>query len=270
MINFNGKIVNKDESVLNRSFLYGDALFDTLLVKNGKIVFLKEHYFRLVSGIRQLRMEIPIYFTQYFWEIEIRKILIINEIGSFRVRTTIFRESDGLYEPKQQSVSFIIQKEKVVLQKKTNYLLGIYKDNYQNNNSIDNIKTTNRLINVLASIYAKENNIDNCLLLNNQRQIASVMNANIFAVFGKIIKTPPLSEGCINGIMRQKVIALINNDDNLSIQENTITPSELQNAEEIFITNSIIGIQSISEFKKKTYPNNTSNYLQIALDKMLD
>lgn len=268
MINFNGKIVNKEESVINRSFLYGDALFDTLLMKKGKIVFLKEHYFRLVSGIRQLRMEIPIYFTQDFWENEIRKIQVNNELENYRVRTTIFRVSEGLYEPKEQQIGFIIQKEKVELQKRTKYLLGIYRDNYQNNNSIDNIKTTNRLINILASVYAKENNIDNCLLLNHRRQIASVMNANVFAVFGKNIKTPPLSEGCIKGIMRQKVIELINNDDNLSFQESIITPSELQNAEEIFITNSIIGIQSISNFKKKTYQNKTSNYLQNALDKI--
>jgi branched-chain amino acid aminotransferase len=271
MINVNG-IIQKNQNfsfITNRSFLYGDALFDTLIYRNTNLVFIEAHYFRLLASMRQLRMEIPSFFTQDYWEEEILKTLKANNLSDARVRTTIYRDSKGLYTPNTNSIQFIIQTNVSDYQMKHDYTLGIYRDDFLNTNSLDNLKTTNRIQNVLASIYAKENNFDTCSLLNHRKQVAETIHANIFMIFGNQIKTPALTEGCINGIIRNKVIDLVNKISDLQLIECEITAFELQQADEVFITNSVIGIQSIKQYKKKTYNNEVTKLLKEEFDRLI-
>lgn len=255
MINFNGKIEQHAHLSItdNRAFLYADALFDTLLFENDLLVFLEDHYFRLLASMRELRMEIPMEFTQDFWEDQIKKTITANKIEKGRVRTSIFRDRTGFYLPETNKVQFIIQVNPVNYHTKDAYLLGTYRDNYTNTNSINNLKTTNRIQNVLASIFAKENQLDNCIVLNHKKQIAEAIHSNIFVVYDTLIKTPALSEGCINGIVRKKIIELIDKLPEYKIVETAITPFELLQASEVFLTNSVIGIQPVTQYKRKTY-----------------
>jgi branched-chain amino acid aminotransferase len=261
MINLNGKIIN-DSIIKNRALLYADALFDTLIVNDNQIVFLEAHYFRLLAGMRQLRMEIPSYFTQNYWKQEILHLLETTKLSNARVRTTVFRDSDGLYTPNVNTSNYLIQIDKLKYQTKDTFKLGIYKDNLLSTNSIDNIKTTNKVINVLAAIYAKEQEFDTCLLLNHKRHIAETTYANLFVVFGNQIKTPSLTEGCVKGIIRQKLIEIIQKETNFELTETEISPYELQQADEVFITNSVIGIQPVTHYKKRVFKKETSMILQ--------
>lgn len=268
MINFNGTIKKDTDFSLttNSAFLYGDALFDTLIFKNNKLVFFEAHYFRLVASMRQLRMEIPPFFTQQYLEDEIRKLIGPNQIEDTRVRTTIYRNNEGLLIPKSNTINFLIHVSPLKYETKASYVLGIYKDNYLTTTAISSIKTTNRIPNVLATIYAAENAYDNCILLNHKKQIAEVTNANIFAIQGNIIKTPALSEGCIDGILRKKLITLINESTEYSIVEGTIDSYELLQSDELFITNSVIGVQPVTQFKKKIYKSNIGKDLNKKLE----
>jgi branched-chain amino acid aminotransferase len=122
------------------------------------------------------------------------------------------------------------------------------------------------MINIVASIYASENNLDNCILLNHHKRVAEVMNGNIFMVTGDIIKTPPLSEGCIKGIVRKRIMGWLKIDQDLSLQEVPISPFELQKADEVFISNSIIGVQPVTQFRNSVYKSTISLKLQKAID----
>jgi len=268
MINFNGTIrEDTNFSFTNNSaFLYGDALFDTLVVKNNIAVFLEAHYFRLVASIRQLRMEIPSYFTQDFWENEIRKLTVINNLDNARIRTTIFRNSEGLVIPKSNEINFLIQCSALKYQTKTSYTIGIYNENYLNNSRISTIKTTNRITNVLASIYADENKYDNCLLLNHKKQVAEATNANIFLVFDDEIKTPALSEGAVDGIIRKKIVEIVEQSKEYNVIESEIEPFELLKANEVFLTNSVIGIQAVTNYKRRNYSTAVSKNLTKKLE----
>ena len=77
--------------------------------------------------------------------------------------------------------------------------------------------------------------------------------------------TPSISEGCLNGIMRKQVLKLINQFPEMQLEESTISPFDLQKADELFITNVIIGIQPITKYRKKEYGSNLSQQL---LDKI--
>src|SRR5690554_6991891 len=89
LINLNGQIVESDKafvSINNRGLHYGDALFETLLVVKGTVLFWEDHYFRLMASMRILRMEIPMNFTMEYLKSEIDKTISDNPSKSFRVK----------------------------------------------------------------------------------------------------------------------------------------------------------------------------------------
>ena len=269
MINFNGDLLFKDNIKLtteNRGFKYGDAIFETVKVINKKVVFWEDHYFRLLASMRMLRMKIPMNFTLEFLEQEILKTIeVLDDSISFRVRLNIYRGDGGLYTPLNNNINYFIDVKQNTFQTKDKYHLDLYKDFYNFSGLLSTIKTNNRMVNTLASIFADENDLDNCILLNERKGVVEVANGNIFIVKGKVIKTPALTEGCIKGIIRNKVIDILNKNDEFTIEETTISPFEIQKSDEVFITNAIIGIQSVTNYRKKVFDRKAGDKLSKSL-----
>lgn len=264
MVNINGNIIDAADtslSIYNRAFNYGDAVFETIKVSYGNILFWEDHYFRLMASMRILRMEIPMNFTLEFLESQIQDLIRSNDLSgkTVRVKLIVYRNSNGLYLPDNNSVDFIIStktlNEDFYKLQDNSYVIDLYKDYFVSADLLSTLKTNNRIINVTGSIYAKENELDNCLLLNNQKHIVEALNANIFLVKGNTIKTPPLSDGCIKGVMRKQIIDIIKLLPDFTIEESQISPFELQQADEIFLTNVISGIIPISRYRKKEFGN---------------
>jgi branched-chain amino acid aminotransferase len=275
MINFNGELQHPDTIKLtseNRAFKYGDAIFETVKVIRQKVIFWEDHYFRLMSSMRMLRMKIPMEFTLEFLEKEILKTVAVQDAAaSYRVRLNIYRKDGGLYTPKTNKIDYSIQVNENLHQIKDSYSLDVFKDFYNYSGLLSTIKTNNRMLNTLASIFAQENDLDNCILLNEKKGVVEVTNGNIFIVKGTVVKTPALDQGCIKGIIRSKVIDIILKNKEFTIEETSISPFELQKADEVFITNAIVGIQPVSSYKKKKFTSkvgqkiaNNLQLLQIA------
>ena len=255
MINFNGNLV-KSNVVLssnNRAFKYGDGIFETIKVENLKINFLEDHYFRLMASMRMLRMEIPMSLTLEFVEQQVLKTLESNNLTSARVRVSVYRKDGGFYTPKSHKVNFIVEASELVNTLKESYVLDLFKDYFVNSGLLSTVKTTNKLVNVLASIYADENSVDNCILLNEKKHVVEAINGNLFLVVGSTIKTPAISEGCVKGIIRKKMIEIIEKHPEYTLEETQISPFEVQKADEVFVTNTIVGIQPVTNYKKKTF-----------------
>jgi branched-chain amino acid aminotransferase len=274
MINFNGTLTENSStfiSVENRGYKFGDALFETIKVLQGKILFWEDHYFRLMASMRILRMEIPMHFTMEFLQNEIIKTLDANDLinKSARVRLNVDRGEGGKYLPKTTSITFsiVVEPLNVDLYKfsDNSYTVDLFKDYYVSPDLLSTLKTNNKVINVVGSIYAMENQLDNCLLLNTNKNVVEALNGNLFLVTNNIIKTPPLSDGCLKGILRNQIIEKIKLMDDYDIEEASISPFELQRADELFITNVILGIQPISNYRKKEFSKNVSKLL---LDKL--
>ena len=276
MINFNGTIVSQDANILtqNRAFLYGDAVFETVKIINNKILFLEDHYFRLMSSMRVIRMEIPMNFTMEYFEEQILSLIKINEFSvSSRARITVYRNDGGYYLPKNNNVSFLIHA--VTLEnthysiEEKEYEVDLYKDFYVTKQLLSSIKTTNKLINITGSIYADENGLDNCILLNDSKNVVEALQGNIFMLLGNRLITPPVSEGCLNGVMRKQILGLAKKIDGLEVIEEMISPFDLQKADELFITNVIKGIQPITKYRKKTFTTKVANQLVQMLNEMI-
>ncbi|EJL66331.1 aminotransferase class IV [Flavobacterium sp. CF136] len=268
MINFNGNIIAQGDNILtqNRAFLYGDGVFETVKIVNNKILFLEDHYFRLMASMRVVRMEIPMNFTMEYFEEQILKVVQENGFSaSARARITVFRNNGGLYLPQTNEVSFLIHTTSLenasYALNESHYEVDLYKDFYVSRQLLSSIKTTNKMINITGSIFASENGFENCILLNDAKNVVEALQGNLFMVIGKKIITPPISEGCLNGVMRRQILALAKKTEGIEVVEEIISPFDLQKADELFLTNVITGIQPITKYRKKEFTNNVAHLL---------
>ena len=261
MVNHNGKITDSKNSsiaITNRGFNYGDAVFETVKMSNGKLLFWEDHYFRLMSSMRILRMEIPMNFTLEFFEDEVNRLLENNSSLTFaRIKIIVYRIGDGLYEPELNDVEYLITiktlENSIYELNSEDYTVDLYKDNFISPTILSTVKTNNRVLNVLGSIYAKENGYDNCLVLNTNKNVIEALNSNLFIVKDNTVKTPPISDGCLKGVMRKQIIDILKAIPEYEIIESSISPFELQKADEMFLTNVITGIQPVTNYRKKKY-----------------
>jgi len=267
MINFNGNTVQEENLLTqNRAFLYGDGVFETVKIINNKILFLEDHYFRLMASMRIVRMEIPMNFTMEYFEEQVLNLVQAKGItASARARITVFRNDGGLYLPKTNEISYLIHATPL---ENTSYVLNtdeyevdLYKDFYVAKQLLSSIKTTNKMINVTGSIFAHENGLANCLLINDSKNVIEGLQGNLFMLLGKKLITPPVSEGCLNGIMRKQILALAKKVEGIEVLEEIISPFDLQKADELFLTNVITGLQPITKYRKKEFTSNLAHLL---------
>lgn len=256
----------------NRAFLYADALFETVKIVQQKVLYLEDHYFRLMASMRILRMRIPMDFSMEYFEQQLVNAIPVDEKHSaYRVRMTVFRNPGGRYLPTDATVSFVVQAEllssDLYVFNEEPYEIELYKDFYiPSGNLLSTLKTTSKLPSVLGSIWADENGYQNALLLNQDKNIVEALNGNVFMLMENKLITPSLSEGCLNGIMRKQVISIMNKNQDMEVVESTISPFDLQKADEIFITNMITGVRSVTKYRKKEYSNNSAKRLINAIN----
>ena len=272
MINDNGSLLAEKDmhlSPFNRAFLYGDGVFETIKAVNGKLLFWEDHYFRLMAAMRILRMDIPMTFTPEYLEKQLQDTLEASGLlgQTARLRLTVYRVGGGTYLPEENNVAFsafakALSTPFYTLNDKA-YEVELYKDHYVAADLLSTLKTTNKALHVTGSIFAKENGYDNCLLINTQKNVVEALQGNLFLVKGTHIKTPPLEDGCLRGIIRKQLLAMLPKIPEYTFEEASISPFELQKADELFITNTILGIQPITKYRKKEFTTTTAaNLLQ--------
>ncbi|NNL15095.1 MAG: aminotransferase class IV [Flavobacteriaceae bacterium] len=268
MINFNGTLTdNTNISINNRGYRYGDYLFETIKVVNNKILFWEDHYFRLMASMRILRMEIPMSFTMEFLQQQILDTLNANALqdSDAKVRLLVNRAEGGLYLPTNNTVDYIVTAEELpydfYLLQDEQYEVDLFKDYYVSPDLLSTLKTNNKALNVVGSVYASENDLDNCLILNTNKNVVEALNGNLFLLKDKMLKTPPLKDGCLKGIMRKQILDIARIIPEISVIEESISPFELQKVDEMFITNVIQGIVPVTKYRKKTYRTEFSRSL---------
>jgi branched-chain amino acid aminotransferase len=259
--NYNGQILttkkalNNSLPMNNRSFKYGDGLFETIRVFEGKIPFLNLHFQRLKQGMEVLSLEAPQNFTLDFLQVQIEKILPHQKSNS-RVRLMVFRQGEGLYTPVSNQINFLIEiseLEKSYLELNTQPLTyGIFEAIRVSTDILSNLKTNNSLPYILAGNYKKRKGLGEVLVLNTWGRICEGMASNIFIqVADNQLFTPSLEEGCVAGTMR-KIILEIAPQIGIEITETKCELIILNDAQEIFTSNAIQGIQSLQTKTKET------------------
>lgn len=274
MINHNGELKAASSptfSVQNRGFLFGDAVFETIRFGQGHLHFWEDHYFRLMAAMRVFRMKIPMDFTPEFLEHECLRVIEAQPsiAQSWRIRLTIFRNEGGVYLPTSNEVGYTIEAKKLTDEfytSKKEYNVELFKDYYVQKGMLSNLKSANRALNVIGSIFMSEQGYDNGILVNDEKEVVEFLNGNLFVVVDGLLRTPQLSSGCLDGVMRKQIIR-ISKKLGITCVEEKISPFDLHQVQEIFMTNSIVGIQPISSFRRTKYHNTTTLNIQQALNK---
>ena len=266
MVNFNGNIQENCLITIdsNRGFLFGDSVFETIKVLDNKVLFLEDHYFRLMASMRICRMEIPMNLTMEYFESQIINLIeVLTPSKSFRVRFSVYRNAEGFYLPKSREVQFIITatplENDLYKLDERNYEVELYKDFYVSKQLLSSLKTNNKMLQVMGSIFANENGYNNCLVVNEDKNVVEALQSNLFMKTGNVVITPPVSDGCLNGVMRKQILEILKKIDGIEVKETSISPFDLQKADELFLTNVISGIQPITKYRKKEYTSDFAN-----------
>ncbi len=250
MLIYNGRLMDTLEvDINNRAFQYGDALFETIKWSRGRPLFWDDHYERLLQSMALLKMELPENFGPTYLMDLMQQLTNKNNCDeSARIRLQVYRNTGGYYLPETNSVGYVITASILMSAayklNKNPLQIGIYSNSYKTATTLSTIKSSNALLYILASLFAKENNWDDCFLLNDKGHVIETTNANIFISKNEVIKTPPLTDGCLNGIMRKQVLNFFH-ANKISIQEQSLTFDEVLNADEIILTNTIGGIRLV-------------------------
>ncbi len=275
-LNINGELVDADSPIVkvrNRSFRYGDGIFETLRIVNGQLQFFDRHYSRMITSMAAIKLDVPSSFTYEFVKSEVEKIAVRNNaVKGARVRITIFRTDGGFYSPETNNFEYIIEcnpmEENLFELNRKGYTIDIFLDYKKAMNRLSNIKTNNALLLVMAGIYCRQNNLDECIILNTNFSIAESVNSNIFAVKNGVLYTPPITEGCVDGVMRYQINEIAKKCK-IAVYEVPLAMNVLLNSDEIFLTNAINGLRWIAAYKAKLYLNSMSKFLTDKLNDSL-
>ncbi|MEC8459160.1 MAG: aminotransferase class IV [Bacteroidota bacterium] len=260
MVNYNGTLISFNQlpvEDLKRAILYGDALFETIRMRDNELLFIEDHYFRLMSSMRILRIPIPMDFTPEFFVIQAKKLAAAVTITNGRLRLQVIRKSDGLYTPIQNDdckwwMELEALDNKDYQWSSKGLKVELFKDHYINAGLLSTVKSSNSLPYILAGIFGKENGFDAMLLVNNHKMLVEANSANVFVLKDNILKTAPLADGPIRGVFRKNLIKWVK-EIGLEIKEESINPFELQKSDEIWLTNTITGIQWVEQYRKSSY-----------------
>ena len=271
--NNNGTLLPADAPTIlpgNRAHLYGDGVFESIRIINGRPLNLENHILRLLAGARAIHMRPSASYTTAFFEAKILELCAqsgINEGG--RCRLSLDRISGGAYLPDANEATYYIEVSSYEVNHFELNARGLELDIYQEiklqKNLLSNFKTKMGLPYVMAALYAKSKGLDDVFLTDYRGQILETSSCNFFIISNGVLYTTSLDEGCLAGTMRMQVInlALANG---IKVYESAILPQHLLAADEIFLTNAIRGINWVGGYRTKRYQNNISRRLVVLLN----
>ncbi len=260
-LNYNGKYYEEGAAIItanSRALRYGDGIFETLKFKNDECILLEDHLKRLWLGLDLLQFEKPKLFTKQYLRDELEKLLRKNKETAARVRINIFKGNGGLYDAENYHPNFIIQT--MPLKSDTGSLNGnglqvcIYRDALKAIDNFSNLKHNNFLPYLMGAQFAKAQKCNDAVVLNHHLRICDSTIANLFMIKNGIVYTPTLAEGCVAGVMRKFILSHLPVLE-IEVIESAITEEMLQNADEVFLSNSIYNMRWVAGINNKTYGN---------------
>ena len=239
----------------NGAFRYGYGIFETMLVREGVIALVAYHMERFFAGLRQLYLDMPAAFTPGNIEAQVlRTVKRNNRERLCRVRLQAYAGAGGLYGPEISKPGYVIEcfplDEAVINMNENGLVVGFADGLFKSSDALSNLKSCNALIYAIAARQAKANKWNDALVMNTRGNIIESTIANIFWAKGDVIYTPPLSEGCVAGVMRRYIL-----DKVPEVREAELTNELLAAADEVFLTNAIKRIKWVGVLGNQKYGN---------------
>ena len=225
------KIGNKTLEVFTPGIFQAQGVFETMLAVGQEVFDVASHLKRLRGAFKGVRVSKSI----------IEQVVKLNGFEVSRVRVIAWKEG--------QHKHVVVMALKHVLTNNKEYKVCLIKTSRQAHARFSNIKSLDYKIFADAYQMALSQGFDEALLINNKGYVFEASRSNVFWFKENRMYTPPLSSGCLNGIMRSKVIKYARKFK-ISFQEKIFSVEELKAADRVFLTNSLIGIKVL----KNSFP----------------
>lgn len=254
---FNGKIISDQLfNGINRGLYYADGLFETIRLVNGKVHLLELHLKRLLGGMKQLGLLPNESLQKEHLTQMITELAALDKIENARIRLTVYRRAGGAFIPETDEVDWVctlteIDNDGFKLNRK-GVLMDVYTDKVKSSDIRLPYKPLNSNFYVQAGRKARDEHWEEAFILNERREIIESIHANVFYIKGEKVFTPPLSSGCLPGTMRALIVHLLQKQG-IQIVERVLKPEELFDIDELFLTNSIKGIQWVGAYRSKRF-----------------
>ena len=253
---FNGQILPQNEVAISpsdRGFLYGESLFETVRVHAGMPFRWEQHMARLSFGADVVDLRLPFSTDEFLGQTE--RLIRQNDIAICIARLTVSRESGERgygFTGHEQSNSLItihpLPKPHVTPITLVSTDARVAKDD-----PLARIKSGNKLSSILAKRLARQDGTDDGLILNSDGNITETSSANVFWMRDGILRTPPVTDGVLSGVIRELVIDLASALGQ-AVREESVSPTELQQAEAVFVTNAATGIRAVGQVNGVALP----------------
>ena len=239
-------------ALLQRGLYYGDSLFESIRVFDGRIPLWEQHWQRLSGGLRTMGYAVPVHWTSQYFKEQIRRMAPRNA----RLRLTVWRSPGGLYAPDNNLPNFLLTAQVLDAEDykwdTIGVALGLCKSVRLPVDALSGLKALNAPRYVAAAQEAHTAGWDDAILLNMHDRVCETTASNLFWLEDSVFYTPPLSEGCVTGTLRSLLLTLIP-EWGYAMEEKPTTFARLQRAEEVFLTNAIRGIRWVKSCEKKSY-----------------
>ena len=250
IVNFNGVYLAKEQAGLNiddRGFLLGDGFFTTIRVENSRVLHLKAHVSRLAEAFSVRRYAMPVSYEELARRVQGTRARNNLQSGAMRISISLGPGPRGLLVPAEPDCTVLISAHPQNFTPLAPAKIGIATVTRRNEMSpTSRVKSLNYLDSILVRQEAADRGWDDALVLNTQGRIAETAMANVFILFGQKLVTPSVAEGALPGVVRAKVLRHAS-DLALQIEERAVQPSELTEADGVFLTNSLIGLRPVAE-----------------------
>lgn len=250
---FNGLFFPADTPLLpvqNRSYKWGDGVFETMKVFRGKLLLEDYHFERLFVSLQLLQIDCSETFTQTHLVTQVLQLCRHNNcLEHGRVRLAVYRAEEN---KTGYSIEAIPLEAQVNQWQEDGLDVVLYPFARKSMDAFANLKSANFLPYVLAQRYAAERGADDALVLNAQNRLCDSSKANLFLVKGKNIYTPALHQGCVNGVMRRVVIQEAKKLG-FRLHNDEVEEEQLLAADEVFLTNAIQLIRWVATYKNVSY-----------------
>ncbi|HZM01760.1 MAG TPA: aminotransferase class IV [Candidatus Saccharimonadales bacterium] len=241
----NGKFVPEDRamvSVFDRGFLYGDALFEGVLVTRGQPFRWTEHMERLQRGVEFLKLTVP-YSYDALRQYALR-LIVRNQMPECLLRLSITRGITARgYSPQNATQPAVVMTLHALqaLDGKSAPRWRVITSSFRlpSHDPLANFKTANKLIQVLARAEADAVQAQEAILLNTEGQLAEGTTSNLFWITKDAICTPPLAAGALPGVTRAVMMELF------PCRERAAGLDELRRADGAFLTMTSMGVVEI-------------------------
>ncbi len=270
----NGELKDAEAAIFtghNRMFRYGDGLFESMRMINGKLSFSKKHMQRLLTGVQLLQLRLPDNFLTNSLDSWAKKLW--DENGTppgARLRLSVYRNDGGYYAPESNDASWLLElwpmeQDQYAINEK-GISVELYQDIRKPINKLSTLKTANAELYVLAALHATAMNVDDAVLINQNGNVIEATGSNLFAVKNGVLYTAPLSEGCVAGVMRSMIMEIAQ-ANRIAVYEVPLPLSILLNSDEIFLSNAVKGITWVGAYRQKRYFSQTARKLNELLNK---